>query len=277
METTENQLQLLDATFKWKHTSKYHLNVRIGANSLSYAIFNPAKNKYIGLFDYREVSNLQYVILEDELLQQTFAKIRVALPSEKQTIIPSAIFDASLLKEYAELNFGESSTGMLTDHLVNLPAKILHLPTQEMLLDADLYFQGADFYYDGTPLLEGIMSQNTGSDKSVVYIFVDKNFIDIVFVNQGNLQLYNRFNYSSLEEFLYYPSFIFQQLGLDRTQTEIVLLGMIDINSESYQLLSKYFKYIEFGELPGNFSYGKKLGEIPQHYFYPIISLELCG
>lgn len=276
METTEKQLQLLDSTFKWKHTPKYHLNVSIGENSLSYAIFNPSKNKFIGLFDYRETSNLQLSILDDELLQQTYAKIKVALPSQKQTILPNEIFDPSYLKEYARLNFGEDNTGILTNHLVNLPAKLLYMPEKDLLSDANIYFQGASFYYNGTPLLEGVLKQNQNSSKSVVYIYVDKEYLDIIFVNQGKLQLYNRFNYNSLEEFLYYPSFIFQQLGLDRARTEVVLLGMIDINSDSYQQLSKYFKYIEFGELPGKFKYGKKLGEIPQHYFYPIISLELC-
>ena len=113
------------------------------------------------------------------------------------------------------------------------------------------------------------LSESTG--KAMLNFDIDS--FSLVLVKSNKLQLNQQYSYSNPADVIFQLQFAFQQLGLNASETELELSGLLDKESPLYKEIYQYFLNVKFRE-----SHWEKANEIyPAHYFTTINELAQCG
>jgi hypothetical protein len=88
----------------------------------------------------------------------------------------------------------------------------------------------------------------------------------------GQLIYCNAFHFMTPEDIAYYLIFVFEQLNLNPEEVGLTLLGNIDRYSPVYDLLFRYIRNIEFAGRNESFGYSYLFNEIPDHFYYSLLS-----
>ncbi|SMO65822.1 DUF3822 family protein [Solitalea koreensis] len=270
--------KLIDKSFKPKQTTGYQLNVRITENSFSYCIFDPKKKQILVMFNNRNIIdyNFDSIALQDDLLKLYFGSINVIVPSEQQTIIPTELYELNKLNDYVELNFGKPKGKVMTNDLSLVTAKMIFTVSPLVQEKISKFFEGATVFFEGTPMIEGVLRQSKNFNKTALFLNIEKNYLEIAFVANNQLQFFNRFTFNTLDEMIYWPLFVCKQLNLDPKEIQLVLLGFVKSGSEISDLIHLYFKNVNFGSVPAGITYSKSMQKIPQHLFHTLLYLQQC-
>jgi hypothetical protein len=102
-------------------------------------------------------------------------------------------------------------------------------------------FGSFEYKHNTTVALDQILQIQKNTNDQSMYINVNATYFDLVVTQQNELQLYNRFEYQTKEDFIYYILFTAEQLGLNPEHFECTLMGSI---KEDDSLFSMAYKYI---------------------------------
>ena len=80
-----------------------------------------------------------------------------------------------------------------------------------------------------------------------MYANIGENHFEILLVNKGKLTLYNTFEYSTKEDFIYYLLFTAEQLNLNPETLNLVLLGQVEKDDAFYKIAYKYIRNVSLG------------------------------
>ena len=100
-----------------------------------------------------------------------------------------------------------------------------------------------------------------------VYVNCFPGGYDLLVFQKGKLQLANTFKCSTKEDFIYYLLFTAEQLDLDPTRFELILLGRIKEKSDYYEIAYNYVKEIKFLDTSFGFIFAAK-EEPPKGYMH---------
>lgn len=234
----------------------------------------------MALFDTRSAGqaiNVQPYIEEDDLLRQDFGITRLMFTSRQFLLVPEQLYKEEEVPLLFRKAFKDPGETIITNPLPPLNARLLAAMdgnAQEALPEA---FSKAYLYHEGGSFITGLQQQYEKRAQNFLCVNVENQYMEIAFLLNGKLQFYNRFDFENPGQFIYFPLFVCKQTGLDPAEVNLLLAGVIDETSGHYQELRNYFRHIDFCELPGNFKYSKRFYDLPQHYFYSLINLELCG
>lgn len=312
MENNQS-IKLVDKRYRLNRSENYHLNIKLTENSFSYQVYDPGKRKFLALFDTRQAdAALDFVPYAegDELLNQTFRKIRVMVSSPYQVLIPKELYTDKDKDTYARTAFAGGSfrkngegpdsrqrsgdPELLLNEVPALNAYLLSGINPGWSVAVNKHFSGASLFHEGCPFIAGLLEQFAGKapgsrgsagSGTCLCLHIEPGYLEIAFIAGGKLHFYNRFTCENpvpgtrddAGQFIYFPLFVCEQLEIDPHEVRVLVYGLLDPSSEKYKQVCKYFKHVDFGELPGRFRYSKQLYDIPQHYFFSLMNLELCG
>ena len=77
-----------------------------------------------------------------------------------------------------------------------------------------------------------------------MYLNIETSHFEIIVVENNHLKFYNRFEYSTKEDFIYYLLFTAEQLQLNPEEFPAVLMGSVDANDDLYQIAYKYVRHV---------------------------------
>ncbi|MCB9174920.1 MAG: DUF3822 family protein [Flavobacteriales bacterium] len=286
MASFQKHTSFFDKSFSDLKTSDYQLFLQVSKNGLSYTIFNPETNTFIGIEsymfndiynDYSLLSPLLALLNQTTLLQKKFKKIVVSYVNNRVTLIPKPIFQANNLKVYHQFNFAQQDEDIFkSDFLINLSAyNVYSIP--DYIVNAFNNLSNVVFHHFSTALIESsLLLAKKSKTPVIVEVHVLPNSFQITVVKNQQLELYNTFNYQTSEDFIYYLLFVLNQLNIKNDETTIRLTGEVDKNSAIYDMLFKYIKTIEFCELPNDLNYSYVFEQTQKHYHYALFNLYLC-
>ncbi|AFD05935.1 DUF3822 family protein [Solitalea canadensis] len=279
MQQNLQQFKIVDKAFKIKQASKYYLTVKFTETALNYCVYDPSKRRFVALANYENLDSYQYdnLIVNDELLTQFYGKLRIIVPSQEYTLIPNEYFDLKSVNDYASLHFRNRSNKVFVNDVPSLNAKQIFTLDERLQRTVTHFFEGALIYFEGTPLLEGLINQSSHTEKQLLYIHVVKGAIQLVVFSNGKLQFYNRFEYKTDDEFIYFPLFVCKQLDLNPKDLHVFMLGAIRPGDVAYNLIHQHFRKVHFGELSTRLGFSAAMTQIPQHRFYSLLNIELCA
>lgn len=286
MASFQKHTSFFDKSFSDLKTSDYQLFLQVSKNGLSYTIFNPETNTFIGIEsymfndiynDYSLLTPLQALLNQTTILQKNFKKIVVSYVNNRATLIPKPIFQANNLKVYHQFNFAQQDEDIFkSDFLINLSAyNVYSIP--DYIVNAFNNLSNVVFHHFSTALIESsLLLAKKSKTPVIVEVHVLPNSFQITVVKNQQLELYNTFNYQTSEDFIYYLLFVLNQLNIKNDETTIRLTGEVDKNSAIYDMLFKYIKTIEFCELPNDLNYSYVFEQTQKHYHYSLFNLYLC-
>lgn len=261
-------------------TTQSNLLVELSAQGFSYIAINE-HNACIALsvyhfdtaFNHNKLANyLKNIVSNQSILQQPFKKINFVYSFAEAVLVPQAFINNQTNETMMGLVYGDISDSITRNDFIqkqNLQI-IYRVPKQIDAMIAHLFTQANHCHLYS--LLPNIIKA-TGNQLHC--IFGTKN-ITVQLVKDGKLQVIQNFAYKLPEDVAYHLLNVCERFDVAVNDTEIELNGMIDVDSNLYNEVYKYFSNPTFALLPENFIYSDEIKKYPAHYFSHLFQLAAC-
>ncbi|TYC10136.1 DUF3822 family protein [Bizionia gelidisalsuginis] len=247
------------------HTKE--LSIQLGLNGLSFCILNTDTNTIIHLKHFSAskkqtpdelLETLKTQFETEDALKDSFYKITIIHENDWSTLVPKALFNEDALVDYLKLNIKILKTDYITFDTVAINDSVnVYLPYVNINNYIYDKFGSFTFKHYSTVLVEAILNAEANANDSKLYIHVSKTHFQLVAVTKGDLVLYNTFEYTTPEDFIYYVLFTTEQLQLNPETIKTILLGAIIENDDLYTIAYKYIRYITFGKRLDTYHYSE--------------------
>ncbi|MDO6597963.1 DUF3822 family protein [Oceanihabitans sp. 2_MG-2023] len=233
------------------------LSIQISLNGLSFCILHPDTNTiaYLKHFNFSQkqtpfqvLDELKKIFNTTQALQSNFNALNVVYINELSTLVPKPLFNENAIADYLKFNSKILQTDYIAQDVIVINNSVnVYVPY--MNINNYLYDKFGSFAYKhfSTILVEEILLKEKHAQDKKMYVHVNNNHFEIIVTNQGNLDLYNTFTFTTKEDFIYYILFTAEQLQLNPETLKLVFLGNIVAENELYNIAFKYIRHIAFG------------------------------
>jgi hypothetical protein len=288
MERILPNFSYTDESFIKENSYHYSLAIEISYDGIVYLVFDEVKNNYILVesFNFNKVfnesqliSSFQNIIENHDNLKLNYEKTNIVFKNSKYTFIPSPLFVAGEEERY--LTFNQeilNSETILKDFVKNADLYNIYAIPKLLQNFIELNFRNYKLSHHLTSLVEIIVTKYKNLDENkTVFINLGQSFLDVLVLENQKLLLCNTFQFKTGEEFIYYLMFVFEQMKLNPEKNSLTIIGEIEKDSALYGFIEKYIRNISFIDRNNAFEYSYLFDKIPQHYFYNLFNLKLCG
>jgi hypothetical protein len=257
------------------------LSIQVNLNGLSFCILNRSTNtiEFLNNILFRNKLNpfdvlnrLKTELSANSVFSDTFDTVTVIHQNELSTLVPKKLYDENNKADYLKFNTKILKTDFITqDDIAANESVNVYIPY--ININNYIFETFGEFIYkhSSTVLIDAVM-QKTSYDNANVYLHVNSSMIEISVTENGQLQLFNVFEYHSKEDFIYYVLFVFEQLKLNVETTIVHLSGTIDKNDELYNLLYTYIRHVEFEKLNFSYNFSENIDVDKLHHHYLILN-----
>lgn len=266
-----------DESFDPFDTSGYSLFVQASETHVSWCILDNEKNKFVVLESF--ASYLQEIAENIPWIKQRFDSVCLMIENNRSTLIPAPLFDPDQKQRYIDFIHEKDDTAeTLFDKLIQLEIVNVYSVSAKLLEAGLKIFPGAKTFHHSSALIHSIwMNYKNRISRKKAFIYVRESDFDLILFDGKQVNYYNAFHFEAPTDLIYYVIFVMEQLTLNPEETEVVLMGNIEKESEIYDLLYRYIRNIEFVKRNQAFKYSYLFNEVPAHHFYPLFNLRLCG
>lgn len=253
------------------------LVMQIGLDGFSYCFIDTLQKSVsafnaINFSNYPKSSRVEdhysMAFRADPILSQTYDEVVVLHRNSLNTFVPKAIFDEDFLGSYLQYNTKVFETDFFTsDELINYEMQNVYIPyvnINNFLIDQ---FGTFDYRHANTVLVSRLLEISKNNDEKQVFVHFGDSKFEIVIVQNQKLLLFNSFDFSTKEDFIYYLLFTAEQLSLNPEIFKLQLLGDISRENEYFQIAYKYVRNVSLFDvsdikLNNTFSFAENL----KHY-----------
>jgi hypothetical protein len=254
------------------------LSIQVSLNGLSFCALSKDEKRIVFFRDIlfsRKLNPAQVLQqIEKQYEQEPFLssgnpEVIVLFSNELYSLVPTEFFEEENASEYLKYNTKILETDYVAkDDIVSAEIVNVYIPyTNINNFFFDRYGE-FEYRHSVSVLAEEFQIQNRFQKEGTrVYLNCFPGGYDLLVYQQGKLILANSFNCNSREDFIYYLLFCAEQLDLDPSSFELILLGRIREKSDYYEIAYTYVKEIKF--LQSSFGYifnGKE--EPPKGYMH---------
>ena len=232
------------------------LSIQISLSGLSFCILNRTTNTIENLIHlnfskrntpFEILESLKATISREPSLNETFESVLLIYQNELSCLVPKAFFKEHNLADYLKFNSKILKTDFISfdelaiNNSINVFVPLVNI--NNYIFDA---FGAFEYKHISTILIDTILQKAKNFNETKVVVHVNKDVFELLAVKDGDLILYNTYDYQTKEDFIYYILFCMEQLKLDPEQIKIELCGSITKDDEFYSILYKYIRHVEF-------------------------------
>ena len=287
METGANNnepfLQRLDPAFSPARCREaYHLALYLQAQQLTAAVLEKDSLRYVAFEQYRWENYTPQPIASclsaSKFLRQHFASCNVSFASRQFTLVPLAVLETEKTADYLWLNHEPADhLEVLTDRIFSLEAANIYAVDQTIKTQIEQQFANAQFLHHLTPLIESLLRATKQQQQSMLVAHVQENQFELLVLEGGILKFANTFQYQSLEDFLYYTLYTFEQLGIKPSESELKVLGHKPIIQPILEASKKYIAKVQPAEAVHGVSFAPALADLSQPAHTILFNQFLCA
>ncbi len=248
--------------------SNKNLSIQISLNGLSFCILNTENHTVEYLKDIvTEKRETPYKILDllidafetEKALQVSFNNIQVIHENELSTLVPEILFQEDNLADYLKFNSKILRSDFISYDTIDIN-KSMNIYVPYVNINNYIYEQFGTFSYKhfSTVLIETLLKKEQQETDTKMYVHVQNTHFEIVVIKNGQLLLYNSFDYATKEDFIYYILFTAEQLQLNPDTLILLFLGQVSENDALHSIAYKYIRHIRFATRNDGFKYLEK-------------------
>ncbi|MCF6349127.1 MAG: DUF3822 family protein [Flavobacteriaceae bacterium] len=260
-----------------------HLSIQFSLDGFSFCILDKESKTFTTLHEYtfQESNNSPQKLLEniaevfkgEELLQKKYHSVNVSHINELSTLVPKPLFDEEKLKDYVNFNTKVYVSDYLVyDEIKNHDIVSVYIPyanINNFLLDQ---FKEFDFKHYSNILIDSLLSIYKYSLVPHMFAHINNNHFELIVIANKKLQLYNTFEFSTKEDFIYYVLFTAEQLKLNPEKFELMLFGNIEKDDELYKIAYTYIRNVSLLENRSKYLYDDTFTEMDKRKYYTLLN-----
>lgn len=263
---------------KEAETRNIKLSIQVSLNGLSFCALTKDEKRIVFFKDmlFTKKLNPAQVLqeIEKQYEQEDFLKnekpeVIVLFSNELYSLVPQEFYDDENASEYLKYNTKILETDYVAQDEIT-SGKMLNVYIPYTNINNFFFEQYGEFEYrhNVSVLAQEFQIQNRFQTEGTrVYLNCFPGGYDLLIYQSGQLQLANTFNCSTREDFIYYLLFCAEQLDLDPSGFELILLGRIRENSDYYDIAYTYVKEIKFLKTAFGYIYNAE-EEPPRGYMH---------
>ena len=175
--------------------------------------------------------------------------------------MPETLFDETNIADYLKFNnkilpSDFISYDQLSNGTVNVYVPLVNI--NNYIYDT---FGAFTYKHYSTLFIEHLINLKAGLDSNM-FVDVDENQFEIAVLKEQKLIFYNTFSYSTKEDFIYYILFTAEQLQMNPETFPLVFSGLIDEDSELYEIAYKYVRHISKGNQDLGFQFEPDMKQV---------------
>ncbi len=245
-----------DKSFDLEKTYEYILSIQVSLNGFSFSILTSKEDKVLAFKPTRlKISNAALIsrrfeewIGSEEMLNNTFKKIRIIVFSKHFTLVPEKYFHNNLKHEIPPFLFEENDNQEIAENVISLlKTRILFtLPSGlNKLVQAQI---GECEIIHPIKIMLNKLPQ-TKKENGLVLLFNTSDFYLILY-HQSKVLLCNNFKFANKNDVLYYVLTTLKQVPVALSETELFITETDNDLNEYKTALQPYFKTIGDFKLP---------------------------
>ncbi|KIX22808.1 hypothetical protein SY27_03050 [Flavobacterium sp. 316] len=228
------------------------LSIQVSLSGLSFCVFDLITKKVITHnnieFEKNKVieEQLWKVFIDNPILINSYDEVIVLHDNNLNTFVPDALFDVNQIGSYLQYNVKVFETDLFNyDSIENYNINNVYVPyvnINNFLLDQ---FSSFDYKNVNTILVKKILDLSIGNNDKQVFVHFQPDSFQIIVVKNQLLFLFNSFEYSTPEDFIYYLLFTYEQLQLSPETISTQLLGNIEKSSDYFKIAYKFIRHCD--------------------------------
>lgn len=249
--------------------------IRISSDGLSVFVKDQLNEvKYASA--YRLASNnkittyeeaITQIKLKDHWLSKNRAEIFVIIDDLGYVFVPTVLFDKENASLYlqSQVNIDKiNQEEILVSELNDISG--VFLVNKELLNASKFLAENTNVISYTQALLEFCRKINQKRKQFSVLISFFDSYFDIIIIKEEKLFYFNRFQYTTKEDFIYFMVMTLQNLEINSANVEISIIGKIEPQSSLNELLHRYFDDVRFVTSEKNFSWDYHRYCVEQNY-----------
>ena len=236
-------------------TNKHiELSIQISLNGLSFCILeNDTQTisflKRITLSKkqnpFELLEQLKGIFISEKALHADFNKVTLIHVNELATLVPETLFNENCLSDYLKFNAKILKSDFIAfDSIKSNNSVNVYVPYVNINNYIYEKFGAFNYKHFSTVLIENLLLEEKNNTNAKMFVHVETTHFEIIVVQQGQLVLYNSFEFKTKEDFIYYILFTAEQLNLTPDTLQLVLLGLINANDTLYNIAYKYIRHV---------------------------------
>lgn len=234
------------------------LSIQVSLNGLSFCSYHSNTNEII---DFEELSvsakassydweeKLTHFFQKNQSWKSAFDSVSVFHHSPYFTWVPTPLFLPENAGSYLQFSSKVYDTDLFAhDALEQIGATFVYIPLTHLnnvLLD---FYPTFEFYHSSYYWMKKMLLANEYQGQHVC-VLIEKQCIEIAVLNQQTMLLHNQFEVKNATDILYFVLFCYEQLHLNTEQTPIFLMGTIEKDDQTWQLLYEYIREVHLHSL----------------------------
>ena len=262
-------------TSKEEQISKIKLSIQVSLNGLSFCALERERNAVVFLKQVNfgkklnpieVLGNIEKIYLKERFLETIPGEVEVLFSNELYSFVPEKFFTEENASDYLKFNTKILETDFVAqDYLRAHELVNVYIPYAN--INNYFFDKYGEFEYRHSTsiLVEEFLRLENSSSEAKIFLNNYASGYDLVVIKEGKLLLINSFTCDTKEDFIYYLLFTAEQLDLDPSTFELVLLGDISEDSEKYRIAYTYVKNISFLKTSFGFIFEAE-GTLPKGY-----------
>ena len=251
METGQKTIQKKTRIDK---TSNIKLSIHISLNGLSFCIIDLISKEIDFLRTYSLSKNstpkellktLKKGFKENDELRNSFSSVKIIHYNNLSTVVPEPLFDKKNALSYLKFNSKILQNDYVAyDRIFNNECVNVFIPYVNINNYIFKMFDSFVYNHYSSIILEKVKLNEKNTTTPSLYLNININHMEITYFVKNKLVFYNRFDFNTKEDVMYYLLFTIDQLKLNTEEIPIVITGNISEDDDNYKIIYKYIRNV---------------------------------
>ena len=251
METGQKTIQKKTRIEK---TSNMKLSIHISLNGLSFCIIDLISNEIDFLRTYSLSKNttpkellktLKKGFKENNELSNSFSSVKIIHYNNLSTVVPEPLFDKNNALSYLKFNSKILQNDYAAyDEIFNNECVNVYIPYVNINNYIFKMFDSFVYNHYSSIILEKVKLNEKNTITPSLYLNINSNHMELIYFVKNKLIFYNRFDFSTKEDIIYYLLFTIDQLKLNPEEIPLVITGNISEDDDNYKIIYEYIRNV---------------------------------
>jgi len=265
-------------------SAQHHtLSIRLAPDGFSFFVLNVKEHKVIA-FKHSHIELHQDAVVvalnalrSEEVFSYPFERVQVLIDFPAVTTVPSSLYSEDKIEELFGLNIDAGlNEYVLSNHSSAYDLEVLFSIPKELYTFFNKNFPKINFIHKLSTVLNDANAYENKAQEQLFISYTEHHFTAVALRN-NSLIYHNCFNLNSPEDLVYYFLLVYQELGFDQYQANVLIDGIIEEGSKELDIVREYIKHISFAKLHQDYIYPETVKAEPEHYYSNLFTLPYCA
>tara|TARA_R110002167_G_scaffold61125_7_gene172362 strand:- start:716 stop:1546 length:831 start_codon:yes stop_codon:yes gene_type:complete len=232
----------------------YRLSIQISLNGLSFCMLDTVANTVLvaekitfpkELDPHQVLKEVKQLFEKHDIKQTSYSEVIVLHRNNLFSLVPRPLFNSDELANYLKFNAKILANDHIDyDEMEGYDMVTVYVPFVNINNYIYDLFGEFVFKHYTTVMVQSLLNDQAQGKEPVCYVYLSKQEMDITVIANKKLVLFNSFDYSTTEDFLYYLLFTLEQLQLDTEHIQLKLFGAVEERDPIFKSCYEYLKNV---------------------------------